>query len=286
MESSSSTEAGNIRAAAPAWARSYLFVPATRPDRIAKALGSGADAVIVDLEDAVAPDAKDAARAALANVLDPAQPVIVRINAANTRWFEEDLRLCKSPGVGAIMLPKAEGWTEVREVLGVIARTVPLLPLLETARGLWNALEIAQSAGVQRLAFGAIDFQVDLTLTGAGHEELAPYRAEMVLASRVAGVLPPIDGPTVAIDDYQTIRADALRARRAGFGAKLCIHPQQIRWVNESFTPSLEETAWAKRVLAAAQTAQGGVVAVDGKMVDRPVLALAERILTQGRVSQ
>jgi citrate lyase beta subunit len=182
MESSSSTEAANIRSAAPAWARSYLFVPATRPERIAKALASGADAVIVDLEDAVAPDAKDAARAALANVLDPAQPVIVRINAPNTRWFEEDLRLCKSPGVGAIMLPKAEGWTEVR--------------------------------------------------------------------------------------------------------AKLCIHPQQVKWVNESFTPSLEETAWAKRVIAAAQAAQGGVVAVDGKMVDRPVLALAERILARGRVGQ
>jgi citrate lyase subunit beta/citryl-CoA lyase len=286
MESSNSTEAKDVSTAAPAWARSYLFVPATRPERIAKALSSGADAVIVDLEDAVAPDAKDAARAALANVLNPAQPVIVRINPPSTRWFDEDLRLCKSPGVGAIMLPKAESWTEVRELLGVIARTVPLLPLLETARGLWNALEIAQCAGVQRLAFGAIDFQLDLTLTGAGHEELAPYRAELVLASRVAGVLPPIDGPTVAIDDYQTVRADALRARRAGFGAKLCIHPQQVRWVNESFTPSLEETAWAKRVVAAARAAQGGVVAVDGKMVDRPVLALAERILAQGRVGQ
>ena len=276
-----SVETGPIRAAAPARARSYLFVPANRPERIAKAFASGADAVIVDLEDAVAPDAKEAARAALANVLNPAQPVIVRVNAVDTRWFAEDLRLCAMPGVGAIMLPKAEGSNEVREVSAGLATVVPLLPLVETARGLWNALDIAQAPGVQRLVFGTLDLQLDLALTGAGHEELAPFRAEVVLASRVAGMLPPVDGPTAAIDDVETIRTDALRARRAGFGAKLCIHPRQVQPVNESFTPGAEEIAWARRVIAALQAAQGGVVAVDGKMVDRPVLALAERILDQ-----
>ena len=283
MESSNSLEGADVRAAAPVRARSYLFVPANRPERIAKACTSGADAVIVDLEDAVAPDAKEAARAALANVLKPEQPVIVRINAASTRWFAEDLRLCGMPGVGAIMLPKAEGPSELREVAAAVGKPVPLLPLVETARGLWNVLEIAQAPGVQRLAFGAIDFQLDLTLTGAGPEELAPFRAQLVLASRVAGVLSPVDGPTIAIDDAQTIRSDALRARRAGFGAKLCIHPQQVRWVNESFSPTFEETVWARRVVAAVQAAQGGVVALDGKMVDRPVLALAEHILGQAR---
>ena len=283
MESSKSTEGAVSFTAAPSWARSYLFVPANRPERIAKACASGADAVIVDLEDAVAPDAKDAARAALANELNPERPVIVRINGANSRWFAEDLRLCRMPGVGAIMLPKAEGTAELRELIDGIGRAMPLLPLVETARGLWNVLEIAQSPGVQRLAFGAIDFQLDLNLAGADHEELVPFRAQLVLASRVAGVLPPVDGPTVAIDAAQTIRSDALRARRAGFGAKLCIHPQQVRWVNESFSPSAEETTWARRVVTAAQSAEGGVVAVDGKMVDRPVLALAERILSQRR---
>lgn len=283
MASPSSVEAGDIREAAPARARSYLFVPANRPERIAKAFASGADAVIVDLEDAVAPDAKEAARAALANALNPAQPVIVRINAADTRWFAEDVRLCAKAGVGAIMLPKVESASQVKEVLAAIATAVPLLPLVETARGLWNALDIAQAPSVQRLVFGTIDLQLDLGLTGAGHEELAPYRAEIVLASRVAGVLPPVDGPTAAIDHVQTIRSDALRARRAGFGAKLCIHPQQVQWVNDSFTPTMEETAWARRVVSAVEAAHGGVVAVDGKMVDRPVLALAERILAQSQ---
>jgi citrate lyase subunit beta/citryl-CoA lyase len=279
MESSNSADGIDRSSAALVRARSYLFVPATRPDRITKAFASGADAVIVDLEDAVALDAKDAARAALANALNPERPVIVRINAATTPWFAEDLRLCRAPGIAAVMLPKAESSTELRDVIAGIGRTLPLLPLVETARGLWNVLEIAQAAGVQRLAFGTIDFQLDLSLTGAGHEELAPFRAQLVLASRVAGVLSPIDGPTATFDDAQVVCADALRARRAGFGAKLCIHPQQVKWVNESFTPSVEETTWARRIVAAVQAAQGGVVAVDGKMVDRPVLALAEQIL-------
>lgn len=279
MESSNSADGIDRSAAASVRARSYLFVPATRPDRIAKAFAAGADAVIVDLEDAVALDAKDTARAALANALNPERPVVVRINAATTGWFAEDLRLCRAPGIAAVMLPKAESSTELREVIDGIGRTLPLLPLVETARGLWNVLEIAQAPGVQRLAFGTIDFQLDLSLTGAGHEELAPFRAQLVLASRVAGVLSPIDGPTATFDDAQAVRADALRARRAGFGAKLCIHPQQVKWINESFTPSVEETTWARRIVAAVQAAQGGVVAVDGKMVDRPVLALAEQIL-------
>lgn len=281
MASSSSVDTGAIRVAAPARARSYLFVPANRPERIAKAFASGADAVIVDLEDAVAPEAKETARAALSNVLNPAQPVIVRINAADTSWCADDVRLCAMPGVGAVMLPKAEGSSAVREVTAALAATVPLLPIVETARGLWNALDIAQAPNVQRLVFGTLDLQLDLALMGAGHEELAPFRAEVVLASRVAGVLSPVDGPTAAIDDVQTICADALRARRAGFGAKLCIHPRQVQPVNQSFTPGAEETAWARRVVAAVRAARDGVVAVDGKMVDRPVLALAERILDQ-----
>ena len=282
MESSSSTEASRTRAAASVGARSYLFVPANRPERIAKARESGADAIIVDLEDAVAPEAKAAARAALPEFLDPARPVIVRINAATTRWFTEDLQLCQLPGVGGVMLPKAEDAGVLRDLAGTLTRTqgnaIALLPLVETARGLWNALDLAQSPGVRRLAFGQLDFQVDLDLSG-DDEALAPFRAQLVLVSRVAGILAPIDGPTTAIDDAQTIRADALRARRAGFGAKLCIHPKQVGLVNEAFGPSPDEVAWAKRVIAAAQAAQGAAVAADGQMIDQPVLARAELIL-------
>lgn len=281
MESSKSAEILDACAAASVRARSYLFVPANRLDRIAKARASGADAVIVDLEDAVSLDAKDTARAALANVLNPARPVIVRINSAKTRWFTDDLRLCRTPGVGAIMLPKAESSAELREAASSVGRAIPLLPLIETARGLWNVLEIAQTPGVQRLVFGALDFQLDLGLMGGGQEELVPFRAQLVLASRVASIIPPVDGPTTAVDDAEAIRSDALRARRAGFGAKLCIHPKQVGWVNESFRPSHDEIAWATRVLAAARGAQGEAFAVEGKMVDRPVVALAESILAQ-----
>lgn len=280
MESLNSPEPLTTRVPAPARARSYLFVPADRPERIAKANAAGADAVIVDLEDAVAPDAKDAARAALAGRLSPAQPVIVRVNAADTRWFRDDLALCRMPGVAAIMLPKTETSHDLSELAAGIGTTIPILPLIETARGLWNALEIAQAPDVQRLAFGPLDFQLDLGLHG-GDEELAYFRAQLVLASRVARILPPVDGPTTAIDDREIIRADALRARRAGFGGKLCIHPKQVRWVNECFSPGPDEIAWARRVVAAARSAQAGAVAVDGKMVDRPVVARAEFILGQ-----
>jgi citrate lyase subunit beta/citryl-CoA lyase len=282
MASSISTEDRDAASAAPSWARSFLFVPADRPERIAKAWASGADAVIVDLEDAVAPAAKDAARAALAGVLNPAWPVIVRINAAGSPWFAEDLRLCAMRGVGAVMLPKAEEASALLDLLAAIDEATPILPLIETARGLWNALELARVRRVQRLAFGPLDFQLDLGLSG-GDDELAIFRAQLVLASRVADILAPVDGPTTAIDDVEKVQSDALRARRAGFGAKLAIHPQQISVINTAFDPGAEEMAWAQRVFAAACKAQGGAFALDGKMVDRPVLARAERILHQVR---
>jgi citrate lyase subunit beta/citryl-CoA lyase len=278
MASSISSEPRGAPQAAPAWARSFLFVPADRPERIAKAWASGADAVIVDLEDAVAPAAKDAARAALADALIPARPVIVRINAATSPWFAEDLRLCAMPGVGAVMLPKAEEASALRDLLAAIDEATGILPLVETARGLWNALELARVERVQRLVFGPLDFQLDLGLSVAD-EELASFRAQLVLASRVADILAPVDGPTTAIDDVERVRSDVLRARRAGFGAKLAIHPRQVSVINAAFDPGAEETAWAERVVAAAREAQGGAFALDGKMVDRPVLARAERIL-------
>jgi citrate lyase subunit beta/citryl-CoA lyase len=270
------------RQAAPAWARSFLFVPADRPERIAKAWASGADAVIVDLEDAIAPAAKDAARAALASALTPARPIVVRINAATSPWFAEDLRLCGMPGVGAVMLPKAEDASALRDLLAAIADTTVILPLVETARGLWNALELAHVQRVQRLAFGPLDFQLDLGISSE-EDELAIFRAQLVLASRVAEVLSPIDGPTTAIHDVERVRSDTLRARRTGFGAKLGIHPQQIGVINAAFDPGAEEAAWAQRIMAAAQEAQGGAFAMDGKMVDQPVLARAQRILLQCR---
>ena len=256
---------------------SLLFVPASRPERIAKALDAGADAVIVDLEDAVAPADKDNARAALAAVLDPARPVMLRVNAADTSWFPADLELLAHPGIAAVVLPKAEHAEDVA-VVHHAAGGRPVLPLIESAPGFEQRLALAHAEGVQRLVFGQIDFQADMGMR-ATEDELLPFRVALVLVSRLAGIAPPIDGPTTAFDDGALLRADAQRARRLGFGGKLCIHPRQVAVVNECFTPSADEVAWAHRVIAADAAAGGAAVAVDGKMVDRPVVLRAQSIL-------
>lgn len=260
--------------------RSYLFVPGNRPERFPKALAAGADAVIVDLEDAVPAGEKDLARTALAGWLSPAHPVLVRINAMDAPAFRDDLELCRQPGVAGIILPKAERLDDPT-LRGLLGPTRPLLPLIETARGLWNAHAIASTPNVRRLLFGSIDFQVDLNVRGDDGDQLLFFRSQLVLVSRVAGIEPPVDGVTTAIDDADLIRADTLRARRLGFGGKLCIHPRQLAPVHAGFAPDAAECAWAGRVLAAAVRSDGAAVAVDGKMVDRPVVQQAEEIVAE-----
>ncbi len=285
-------------------ARSLLFVPADRPDRFEKALASGADAVVVDLEDAVAPQAKDEARAALAAWLAARAPqspqsggnrqrsaqsggigqrsagavgIIVRVNSADTPWFQDDLALSGQPGVAAVMLPKAEDAETLAALRRAGARA--LVPLIESAVGFARLQVIASSPGVERLAFGSIDLQVDLGMRGALEEELVYFRSQLVLGSRLAGLAAPIDGVTTALDDPACLKEDSLRARRLGFGGKLCIHPRQVAAVNESFSPSAEELAWAGRVLDAAAVSAGAAVAVDGKMIDKPVILRARAVL-------
>ncbi|WP_019140952.1 HpcH/HpaI aldolase/citrate lyase family protein [Noviherbaspirillum massiliense] len=262
--------------------RSYLFVPGDRPERYAKALASGAHAVIVDLEDAVPISGKAAAREALAAFLNPASPVLIRINGAQTEWFRDDLELCSHPGVAGIMLPKCERTGEAELVAECLRDEQALLPIIESAHGFSNALEIGKCAKVSRLIFGALDFQVDLGISGDG-EELLYFRSQLVLASRMAGIGAPVDGPTTVLDNEEAIRAETLRARRIGFGGKLCIHPKQVVVVNECFRPTAEEVAWATRVMDASSGAQGAAVAVDGRMVDRPVILKAEAILAETR---
>lgn len=261
-------------------ARSWLFVPGNRPERFEKALASGADAVILDLEDAVAPADKGAARAAVAAWLSPARPVYLRINAADTEWFADDLELVGNLGVAGVVLPKAEA----ADILARVAVRLPpgavLLPLVETGFGVARAETLAAQPRVLRLMFGTIDFQLDLGIDGEG-EELAFFRSKLVLASRLAGVQPPVDGVTTAIRDLDRLQADTQRARRMGFGGKLCIHPDQVAAVNRAFAPSDEELAWAKRVVEAAGAAEGAAIAVDGKMVDRPVLLRAQRMIAE-----
>jgi citrate lyase subunit beta/citryl-CoA lyase len=256
--------------------RSYLFVPGNRPDRFAKACASGADAVIVDLEDAVPPADKASARAAVAAWLSPERPVVLRINASETEWFADDCALARLPGVAAVMLPKAE---RVEDILGLGAGTT-VLPLIESAVGFDNVKAIARAPGVQRLVFGSIDFQLDLGIDG-DDSELLMFRSGIVLASRLAGLQAPVDGVSTAIDDAAVLRHDAQCGRRLGFGGKLCIHPRQLAEVNAAFSPSESEVAWAARILAAAAAAGGAAVAVDGKMVDRPVILRAQAIVDE-----
>jgi citrate lyase subunit beta/citryl-CoA lyase len=256
--------------------RSYLFVPGNRPERFAKAYSSGADAVIIDLEDAVPPGERAAARANAAAWVSPEHPVLIRVNGAASEWFGDDIAMCRMPGVAGIVLPKAER-TEDIERIGK-----PVLPIIETARGFWNASALAHTPNVERLMFGSIDFQVDLGINGEG-EELLYFRSQLVLVSRLADLPAPVDGITAVFDSADPVRADTQRARRLGFGGKMCIHPKQIATVNECFGPTPEEAAWARRVIEAAATAGGAAISLDGEMIDRPVVARALEILKQLR---
>ena len=258
--------------------RSYLFVPGNRPERFDKALASAADTVIVDLEDAVPPDQKDAARRAVSAWLAAARPVVVRINAADTPWHRDDLAVCRQPGVSAVMVAKAER----ADALAALDLGVPLLPLIESAAGIDQLRAIAAVPGVQRVAFGAIDFQLDLHMR-ASFDELVFFRSQIVLASRLAGLAAPIDSPSVAIDDLAEVEREAQAARRLGFGAKLCIHPKQADAVNRSFSPTDAELAWARRVLALAESSGGAAVALDGRMIDKPVILRAQATLREAR---
>lgn len=264
-------------------ARSYLFVPGNRAERFDKACAAGADAVIVDLEDAVPPAEKDAARAALAAWLAPESAVLVRINGADTRWFNDDLALCRMPGVAGIVLPKAEQVADLR--LLERAGAADIYPLIESALGFDNARALAEAPGVRRLMFGSIDFKLDLGIEG-DDDALLFFRSQLVLASRLANVQPPVDGVSTAIDDGEELRRDTCRARRLGFGGKLCIHPKQVASVNRHFSPGDDEVAWARRILEASAASGGGAVAVDGKMVDRPVILRAQRIADEAERRQ
>jgi len=257
--------------------RSYLFVPGNRPDRFDKACATRAHAVIVDLEDAVPAGDKHGARTSLANWLAPERPVIVRINASDSEWFDDDLRACAKGGVSGIVLPKAERVEDLRRI-AYVCGDAPIMPLVETARGLWNAPAIAQAPHVKALLFGSLDFQADV---GTADDDLLYARSQLVIVSRVAGIAAPVDGVTQSIDDPELLRRDCIRSRQLGFGGKLCIHPRQVDVVNDCFSPSEEEVAWAERIVAAFSQALGNAVLVDGNMVDRPVLLKAQAILDE-----
>jgi citrate lyase subunit beta / citryl-CoA lyase len=251
-----------------------------------KALASGAHAVILDLEDAVAVEHKAAARNALSREWatlpgEQRARIAIRINAAGSASHEDDLALLRqlaSQPPAAVMLSKAETAIAIERVSR--SAVAPVLPLIESAQGLHAIDTVAQARGVLRLAFGHLDFQLDLGLYGGADErELDAVRLALVLASRLAGLPSPIDGVTAAIDDSAQLAADADRSRRFGFGAKLCIHPKQVAVVNQALGPTPAQREWAQRVLDASKANGFGAFRLDGQMVDAPVLQRAERML-------
>ena len=258
--------------------------PRRPPERYAKALASGADVVIVDLEDAVAAAAKESARSALAAWLDAGgSGIAVRINDAASAWFDADLALVARAGVAAVVVAKAERAADLARVRAA-APHAALLPLIETAAGIDRVREIA-NARRRRAARVRRDRPAARSRhRGASDgDELLAFRSQLVLASRLAGLDAPVDGVSTAIDDAEAVEADTRRARRLGFGAKLCIHPRQLAAVHAAFAPSADELAWAERVVAAAEAAAGAAVAVDGRMVDLPVLLRARALLARRR---
>ena len=254
----------------------FLFVPADRPDRWAKAFAAGTDAVILDLEDGVAASAKPGARRALRegrDAIDAAPcPILVRVNARSSDDYSLDLDAVRDLGLAGVMLAKAETAADVEATSA--ATGAPVVALIETARGLAAARLIA--AACARIAFGSIDFAADL---GTAHTPaaLASARSELVLASRLADRPAPIDGVTTSVKDPDLVRADAAHACELGFSGKLLIHPAQIAPATDGFRPSDDDVAWAERILSA--RGDLGAAAVDGAMVDAPVFLRAEQIL-------
>lgn len=262
----------------------WLFVPGDRPERFAKAAASGADEIVIDLEDAVADDHKPPARDAAAAWLSNGGRAWVRINGVDTPWAAADLAaLATSPGLRGVMVPKAESAGHLTLAGERLGSERGVIALVETALGVHNAYELAACPAVRRLAFGSIDFAHDIDAAENSHSLLLA-RSTLVLASRVAGLPAPIDGVSVRIRDSEYVAEEAAQARALGFGGKLCIHPAQVSAAAAAFLPSDEEVEWAHRTVAAF-TGQDGAVRMDGAMVDKPVFERAQRILARASVT-
>ena len=268
--------------------RSLLFAPGTKPDRFARAMASGADAVVFDLEDSVEASRKAEARNALSAFLshrtDATALRLVRINAVGSPWLEDDLACVESLTIDGVVLPKAETAEQVQEVARRVA-SLPFLPLLETARGILNALSIASiDAAVPALLFGAEDLtaEVGVPRTVDG-EELLFARSQVVLAATAVGAQ-AIDAVFTHIAATDDLRRDALRARALGFLGKMAIHPDHVPVINEVFSPSADQIESARRIVDSSDAAavqREGVIRFDNQMIDAPVVLRARRVLAR-----
>jgi len=278
--------------------RSVLFSPGDQPDLMRKAPSAGADVVVFDLEDAVAPGQKDEARAAVSDVLsdpgfDPDCEVCVRVNPVGAgAGADVEAVLAGGGAADSVMLPKA-GDSEDVETLGRLLAEAdaeaPVLALVESARGVLNAQEIAVAGPTDALVFGAEDLSADIgaTRTDEGTEVLHA-REHVVLAASAAGV-DAVDTVYTDIEDTEGLAEETRFAAGLGFDGKMAIHPAQVDPINEAYTPADEDIEWAERVLEAKAEADEdgrGVFRVDGEMVDAPLVARAERVLERARAAR
>ncbi|ORE92182.1 citryl-CoA lyase [Stappia sp. 22II-S9-Z10] len=281
--------------------RTYLFVPGTEERKTDKALASASDALILDLEDAVALSekgrARDMVRTRLASV-DAARNVYVRVNDIETGLTAEDIRAVCTGGLAGIILPKVEAAETVRTVSTMIAAAeraekvpagqVRLNAIIETGRGIAHAVEIAKAGGrLQAMMFGAADYTADL---GIPTSNVGPHithgKITTVVASRAGGLAAPIDTVFFDVTDADGFAADCAEAKALGFAGKAVIHPNQIEAANAAFTPTDEEVAAARHVVTAFREAESrglGAVTVNGKLVDYAMLKVAEKTLALAR---
>lgn len=255
-----------------------LFVPGHRAELLSKAAASGADAVIMDFEDAVAEADKPAAHAALATSPKLSVPLVVRTNSFDSDWFEKDLaQLAKTPPA-MVMLPKAESAEHIDYIVRILGTDMPVVPIIESAAGLAAAGEMLCHPSVPQCAFGHLDFALDVG-SSPDWENMYYARGKLVVETRLAGKASPLDGVAVRFDDAKIVGVEARRARDMGFGGKLLIHPKQIAPSKEVFRPSRDDYDWALRVVAAVAESTSAVQ-LDGAMVDVPVIKRAERIIS------
>jgi len=280
--------------------RTALFVPGNRPDRVDKAVKTNADAVIIDLEDAVVLTEKEASRSKVRDkILEHAErKIIVRVNSLESPFFQGDLAEVITGNLACLMVPKVESAAHIREIndnllkvekeKGIVQGSVSIIPLIESAGAVQNIFQIAtektEPSRIYCVAFGSADYTLDMgieiTRDGA---ELSYPRSRIAVASRAARIEPPLDTPFMMdLKDMEALKVDAGRAKQLGFQGKLCIHPNQIEPCHAIFSPAKEEILYAEKVVRVFEEAEkegSAAILLDGKFIDYPVVERARRIL-------
>ena len=271
--------------------RSFLFAPGSNESIIKKALNSSADAVIIDLEDATALNEKDKAReiALKISLIDRDKPLYIRINGANSPFFEKDLELLESAKLDGVVLPKCEDSDDIIKLTQAIKENIDVIPLIESAKGIINLVNMGRaSKKISRFAFGAIDYTLDINAqyTKSGFELLYP-RSYLVIISRILNLLPPVDTVFPYLNDETGLINETKHIKELGMFGKLAIHPKQVDIINDIFTPTKSEIDEANSIAKAFLEAEKEGVAsirVNNKFVDYPVYLKSKRIIELAKI--